>query len=74
MLDVSKNRIEISCPGCSSRNTVTLGQVADQKSIACSDCKKSIDLVDDGGRAKKAIQDINKGVDDLTRTIRNMNK
>ncbi len=58
MLD--KASIEISCEQCRSKFSVTLQQVADQKTVSCRKCGVKIHLTDVGGKAKQALREMNK--------------
>lgn len=67
MFDISKAEISIECPKCNFSNQVTLGDVQMQKDIVCGGCHRTIKLKDDKKTVRKAIGDVNKSVNDLTR-------
>jgi len=64
MNDISNQKEELDCPECGAKFEVTLKQIADESKVICS-CGQSIQLKDKDHSAKKAIEDINKALDDL---------
>ena len=74
MFDLSKQEVNINCPGCGARNKITMQQAKDQVSIECIGCKKKINLVDKDGSVNKSINDVNKSFKDLENTLKNFGK
>ena len=60
MIDLGKETIDISCPGCDFNNTVYLKQVRLRNVIICRGCKANIRLNDYLCETKKAIHGLNK--------------
>ena len=58
MLDIDKQKINISCPKCGFENSVTLKQVENQESIICGGCRYSIKLVDKDRSVRKGIKNV----------------
>ncbi len=73
MIDISKEKVSISCPDCKRVIKVTIAQISKQEAVGCT-CGQSIQLVDDKGSNKKAIKDINKSFKDLEKTIKKFGK
>ena len=62
MFNISQQKINPNCPECGAKNQVTLKQVENQETIKCSECKKNIALIDEGGSTKKTVADTNKAI------------
>jgi len=73
MIDLGKEKIEITCSDCNRKIMVTLEQVAKQQTITCS-CGTKIELKDKNGSARKSIQDMNKAFSDLEKSLKNLGK
>jgi len=43
------------CPRCNAEHMVTLGQIQRGKTITCTNCHKTIRLVDENKRVDKAV-------------------
>lgn len=74
MIDISKQKINLNCPGCNYKITVNLAQVSREEVVICSNCKQEIKLKDSKGSTRKGIRDINKAFDDLEKTIKSFGK
>jgi predicted Zn finger-like uncharacterized protein len=74
MIDISKQKIEITCPNCKQQIAVALQQVAAEDTVECPSCNQQIALKDEGGSAKKSIQDINKSFKDLDNVFKKFGK
>ncbi len=73
IIDISKEKVSISCPDCKRSIKVTIAQISKQESVHCT-CGQNIQLVDNKGSNKKAINDINKSFKDLERTFKKFGK
>lgn len=71
MIDISKEVIQINCPNCNAKVNVTLGDVANEKTISCI-CSSNIMLSDKNGSSTKSIQEINKGFKELDEAFRKL--
>jgi transposase-like protein len=49
------NNFVVKCPFCNSALPVPLIQVATQQLLTCTNCKKEFRLLDNDGKAKRAI-------------------
>ena len=72
-MDIYKAEIEISCPECKAKNNITLDMIAEGHTIKCVGCKKNIKLVDKDGSVKKSAKDIDSGIKDLQKSVKNLN-
>lgn len=70
MIDISTTKVDVPCPKCKSKNSLTLNQIQQQQTIICSGCKTKITLVDKSSSTKKAIQNVNKSFRELSDTIK----
>ena len=73
MFDISKQKIEIDCPNCKSKISITINQVANQEIVRCN-CGQKIQLEDNNSSSKKSINDVNKAFSSLEKTINNIGK
>lgn len=73
MIDISKQTVKLNCPKCKKEISVSLKQVANEESVKCA-CGHGIQLKDNNGTNRKAINDINRSFKDLEKTIKNMGK
>jgi hypothetical protein len=73
MFDLGKQKIDIECPECNRKVSVTLDQVAEEQIVTCPIGHK-IQLQDKDNSAREGIKDINKSFKDLERTIKNFGK
>jgi len=71
--DISKQKVDIKCPKCNMRHNVSLDDIQHEKVIHCS-CGTNIELKDKDQSVKKGINDINKSLNDLKRTIEKFGK
>ena len=63
---MTKLQAEITCPTCSRKVAIRVEQMAPGRSQTCPSCGTVFKFTgDDGGRAQKAL-------DDLERTLRNL--
>jgi predicted RNA-binding Zn-ribbon protein involved in translation (DUF1610 family) len=72
--DLGKTKISFKCPECGFSNSVTLNQVQQGQTVICSGCHKNIKLVDKDASTKRAVEGINKSIDDLDKTIDKFNR
>jgi len=68
--DLERAQVQLNCPKCGVTNSVTLGQIRQQATIFCSGCGVRINLKDKNGSMARGLDDINRALDDLERTIR----
>ena len=73
-MDISQSKVDVPCPKCEANINVSLKQIEQQETVTCPSCNSKIDLVDKDGSAKKAVLDVNKGLKDLTDTIKKIGK
>ena len=73
MLDIAKSAIDLKCSSCKKTHTITLKQVADERIITCS-CGNRIQLKDVNHNGRNAIRDINKSLEKLQKTFKNIGK
>lgn len=73
MIDIGKEKVEITCPECNRKIKVSLGQISRQQTITCP-CGVKIELKDNNGSARKGIRDINKAFSDLEKTLKEIGK
>lgn len=71
-MDIAEQKVKITCPKCKNEQCVSLEQVASEETIKCVGCGKSIRLIDKNGSARKAIEDINKSIKNLKKTLTNL--
>jgi transposase-like protein len=53
---VAQSDLEVPCPECGARNKVKGGDIAAQRTITCSGCRKTIKLNDKGGSFGRMIR------------------
>lgn len=70
MLDIDKQKINISCPKCGFENSVTFKQIENQKSIICDGCRRSIKLVDKDGSVRRAIKNLKEETAKLKKSLK----
>lgn len=70
--DTARMKIPVNCPGCKSRNIVTLGQVQRQETITCINCQRTFKLKDENGTTAKAVHDINNAFYELKRALQDL--
>ena len=73
MIDISKQKIDITCESCNRGISISLEKVANEETITCR-CGIKIKLQDGNGKSKKAIRDINKSFRDLDKTLKTFGK
>lgn len=64
--------VNIPCPNCGLQNNITLGQITREESIKCLGCGITINLKDKKGSAKKGINEVQKALDKLGRTLKKL--
>jgi predicted Zn finger-like uncharacterized protein len=74
MLDISKQKVQIPCPNCQAKVTVTLKQVSNEETVKCNSCQVDINLIDNKKSAEKGIKDINKAFSDLEKAFKKFGK
>ncbi|PTS95663.1 hypothetical protein DBR11_21020 [Pedobacter sp. HMWF019] len=74
MFDLGKQNIDIKCPSCGSRNTVTLSQVANQAAVKCRGCSQNINLKDKDGSARRGIKELNDSIKDLENVFKKIGR
>lgn len=73
MIDISKQKIDISCENCNRKIKISLRQVANEEVITCG-CGTRIQLQDSKGSSKKGIRDINKAFKDFEKSLNSLGK
>jgi len=73
-MDISQSKVDVPCPKCEANINFSLKQIDFKQIVTCPACNSTIDLVDKDGSAKKAVRDVNKGLKDLTDTIKKIGK
>lgn len=58
MIDIGNEKMKMNCPKCNSSVEATLSQFAAQRMVSCRSCGQQFNLVDEGGKCKKAINDM----------------
>lgn len=68
--DIDKAPIKIPCPECRVINKVTIKDVKLGREIICRGCKRTIVLIDKNGSVKQASKSIQKSINDLAKTLK----
>ena len=68
-MDISKQKVSVSCPECNQSIKVSIKQIYDEQLVKCH-CGQGIQLKDSKGSNKKVVRDINKAFKDLERTFK----
>lgn len=68
-MDFEDAEMTITCPECEFFNTTTFKNVTSGGSLICIGCLKTIQLVDDAGSTKRALDDIRQSLNDLGRSF-----
>jgi len=67
--------IDVPCPNCGKKIKQKLGGLKNSPTIRCPGCGSSIKLDASGPKgAAKSLQQVEKGIDDLRRTLRKLGK
>lgn len=53
---ISKEKVAVPCPGCGTKNSVKVADIAKQRTFTCTGCRKVVRLEDEGGGFAKIIQ------------------
>lgn len=69
MIDLGKQTMKVNCPNCSRSITVSLNQITAEVSVKCH-CGYGIELKDKNHSNRKAVNDINKALNDLQNTFK----
>jgi len=72
-LDISKEPLEISCPSCNRKITVTFKDAMNKKLVKCSGCGQEIQLSPDS-KLKKGLKDFNDTVKNVEKGIEKLHK
>lgn len=72
MFNIDNQKIDVSCPKCSFKNSVTLKQIENQEGIICGGCRRSIKLVDQDGSVRRAIKNVNQEMNKLTKSLKDI--
>jgi len=72
MFDIGKQKINISCPECDFKNSVSLKQIENQESIVCAGCKCRIKLIDEDKSVRREVKNVNQGMNKLKRSLKNI--
>lgn len=73
MFDLGSKKIDINCPDCNHKHEVSLQQVANGTTVKCN-CGTTIKLHDQGGSAKRGINDINASMKKLQDIFKKLGK
>lgn len=68
---LTKTRITLKCPECSTWNEVPAGQLP-REAITCTKCNKPIRLSDVNKSLEKTVTGITKSIDDVRRSLENI--
>ena len=69
MVELDYCTVDVECPDCDFTSTVTFRESRLQDVIICRGCKANIHLVDHMGTVAIATRNIERALDDITRTI-----
>lgn len=72
-MDISKTKIDINCPACKRKQSVSLNDISQGKVVKCL-CGQSIKLVDQDHSMRKGIKDLNSALSDLEKTFKKLGK
>jgi uncharacterized Zn finger protein len=73
MFDLGKEKINIDCPSCGTKNITTILQVANGSTIRCS-CGRNIKLHDKDGSARRSISSINNSMKKLNDVFKKLGR
>ena len=74
MIDITKEKTAMDCPKCQAKVMISIQDLANQITVQCKSCQESFQLIDEGGKAKKAVTDISKSMQDLEKAFRNLGR
>jgi len=69
-MDISYQVVNLECPNCTFVIEVLLKQVIAEEAVLCPGCLKEIQLIDEGGSARRVQSEIERALADLTRQFR----
>jgi len=72
-MDISNTKIDISCPGCKRKRSVSLNDISNGKTVKCI-CGQMIKLVDKGHSMQRGIKDLNKAFSSLEKSFKKLGK
>jgi len=70
--NVDSWEIPLECPKCRTQNKVSLGQVKREETIQCINCGTEIKLKDKDRSVQRGIDEAQRALDDLERTLKKM--
>ena len=73
MFDLSQQKVTLNCPSCKRALQATIKQITNQAIVRCS-CGQEIQLKDNNGSSRKAVNDVNKAFNDLDKMFKNFGK
>ena len=73
MISLDRHRIYITCERCNFPARPFLRQIRHGETIVCGGCKANIHLVDHLGSFRKAQRRINRAMEDLMKSLGNLN-
>jgi hypothetical protein len=73
-MDLSYEVVECECPNCGYILEVLLKQVMAEEAVLCAGCYAEVQLVDEGGSARRAQADIDEAMADLERQLRRLGR
>lgn len=71
---LENSEVQVPCPECKTLLTVKLIQIANEESITCVGCHRTIHLKDENGKAKEALNKINRSLGDIRKKIDDINR
>jgi transcription elongation factor Elf1 len=71
-LDLDSHRVDFKCPGCGHKLSETIGRVKRNPTIHCAGCGK--DIAVNGDELRRAIDGVQRRLDQLARTIGSLGK
>jgi len=69
MIDLSRHRVDLTCPSCKFINPVALKQVRIRDVIICRGCKSNIQLQDHLNSVRKSLKSFRREMDALMKAF-----
>jgi hypothetical protein len=69
MINLSRHRVNLTCPSCKFINPVTLKQVKVRDVIICRGCKSNIQLLDHLNLVRKSLKSFRREMDALMKAF-----
>lgn len=68
-MDISESKVNVTCPKCKFKISVSFNQIKRQEAVFCPNCNSKINLVDKEGSTEKAVNSVNESFKKLHATI-----